>query len=241
MLQNIFISFLLLFLNSKLNSQTLIIRPSIGSSVFFSNSIRLQQANDNVYVTPRPNIGLSFEFFYKNLGLHTGLILAKGVNVFELPDLLAISKNFSKIYLNYRGWQSPILLTTRINLQNKKITLRPYGGISVGLTGNFNGKSGIQKTTVNGVEVYFEYDIYSYGRFFPTFAGNLGLGIDYKISKKLSLFGTVFSIIGYKPVVSYKASYRISSSSSSGIIGDATLFTKSDQYILQLGLAYKIF
>jgi hypothetical protein len=241
----IVIIYFTLFIFSIINAQSLTINPVIGSTLFLSTYVDFG-ANDKIFITPRPNTGLMFEFFYKNIGIHSGLILAKGASVFALPNVFAVSHVFPKIYLNYRGWQVPILLTSKIIAKKKKFIFRPYVGISVILPSNYQDASGILEreliTQGNSHKIEIGYEIFGLRRFYPTFAGDLGIGIDYNLTKKMALTGSVFSLIGYKSVISHKAFYSIRNvGSPAAIRGEATLNAKSDQYILQLGLAYKLF
>jgi hypothetical protein len=231
------------FLYFEVNAQNLSINTSIGTSLFFNNFLELPRI-DKIYVTPRPSFALDFDFFYKKIGIRSGLQYAKGTSAFQISqEPVNIVEKIPAVYLDYNCLQIPILLTGKIPFLNKKITFRPYLGLNVVMIGGFKEIPSRYEIFYNGQSAILTYEIYIERGFFPVFASNLGIGIDYKITPKVFFSANVFSSKGYKRTLSYWVGHTVvyDNVASPTWEGIGFVTTKSDQYIFQFSFGYWLF
>jgi hypothetical protein len=225
---------LLLSTTTFCNAQSVLIKHSIGATAFFSNCNDNQLHVGSTNYIIRPNASLVMEFFYKNIGLHTGLIMHKGARIFRIPTIYGL---YPKVNFNYLNLQFPILLTTKLKVSSK-ISAQFYTGINIGISNYFESKTGKLKQVDFGTKYDIDYTNYFTPGLSPTFAGNLGFGLNYAIAPKVAAFLTLSSLIGFSQVVNDIVEYSFSESSQMTKYS-VVINTKSDLYLMQFGMSYQ--
>jgi hypothetical protein len=228
----IFIVFL--FLNSYSNAQSFFIKHSIGATAFFSDCYDSELNGSSTNYIIRPHTSLSLEFFYKKIGIHSGIMLHKGARIFKMPSIFG---RYPKVNFNYLNLQFPILLTSKLKVSSK-VVAQFYAGINIGLSNYFESKTGKLKRLDSTPNNEIAYTNYFLPGLFPTFAGNLGFGLNYVIAPKVVTFLNLNSVIGFSQVINDVVEYSFTQSQQS-VKYSTIINTKSDLYLLQIGMSYR--